>query len=672
MAFAFIGFCLILCCCQASDDELLTDDVCIAADDCDLSLRQLRGQRLITADQEFSVAKPDASRLRWDSHFFVSGGETEVLNGWLRVPLMHDSALSEFETSPDVCLRVRMVPARKQPAKNGPLLVHCGGPGSGRGCVLDMLDNLDIDKDGKIRDAFDIWSIDQRGVNPFGGPGNDQDYETAEYWGEEPPPCPFSDDDGKAIQPFPRVFCDEMLAGKYTKAELTKMLGGLNNDDTDAWETYIKPILDKQDIPVDANVGVGAYDESYVRWFYRLVKLEHSLCYNADRYQLTGPSGRQYQVLRFAGTEDLVQDIDIFRQAVGAEKMSIYGFSYGTAVAGTYATVFPAFSNRIIMDGVVSPDPDVTKRGNAFAKGLSAVWNGMMKDCDLTEATPNISKDDLCPAAPGAESKALQVLMDKTQPKKAAELYETAQAALFKPDGVLAPVLMACIARLYSGEESETCPDSLFSDTTAAALLEVKSAGAVNRTKFPLDSFNLAIQAVVMGTDTAGRLNEEAVVAWWKKIKESDPIGAPWALKWIVAISTWPADARPVPPLGSSSIQPVIIGNLHDPNTAYATAQTTKKMFPNGAIMTWQGYGHCLRITKAGSELLEKYQKSLTENKLPEYTNDVAKYACMSLVMKYLDSEQLPIDGHTCLVPDTLKVGSAAAASALEVLMGSR
>ena len=46
------------------------------------------------------------------------------------------------------------------------------------------------------------------------------------------------------------------------------------------------------------------------------------------------------------------------------------------------------------------------------------------------------------------------------------------------------------------------------------------------------------------------------------------PIGTPWALTWVVGISTWPADARPVPPLGNGQVSPVIIGNLHDPNTA--------------------------------------------------------------------------------------------------------
>ena len=55
-----------------------------------------------------------------------------------KVPLVHDRALMDYEMPPYVCLRVRGMAALKQPAKNGPLLAHCGGPGSGRDCAMVM------------------------------------------------------------------------------------------------------------------------------------------------------------------------------------------------------------------------------------------------------------------------------------------------------------------------------------------------------------------------------------------------------------------------------------------------------------------------------------------------------------------------------------------------------
>ena len=47
-------------------------------------------------------------------------------------------------------------------------------------------------------------------------------------------------------------------------------------------------------------------------------------------------------------------------------------------------------------------------------------------------------------------------------------------------------------------------------------------------------------------------------------------------------MSTWPAYARPVPPVGDAELQAVIIGNLHDPNTANENAQHMAQAFPQG------------------------------------------------------------------------------------------
>ncbi|BCJ44044.1 alpha/beta hydrolase [Actinoplanes ianthinogenes] len=54
-------------------------------------------------------------------------------------------------------------------------------------------------------------------------------------------------------------------------------------------------------------------------------------------------------------TEDSVRDIDSIRQALGAEKISFYGFSYGTYLGQVYATRFPQRVHRMVLDGNVNP-----------------------------------------------------------------------------------------------------------------------------------------------------------------------------------------------------------------------------------------------------------------------------------------------------------------------------
>jgi pimeloyl-ACP methyl ester carboxylesterase len=52
---------------------------------------------------------------------------------------------------------------------------------------------------------------------------------------------------------------------------------------------------------------------------------------------------------------DTVQDMESIRQALGAEKISFYGFSYGTYVGQVYATLHPERVYRMVLDGVVDP-----------------------------------------------------------------------------------------------------------------------------------------------------------------------------------------------------------------------------------------------------------------------------------------------------------------------------
>lgn len=54
-------------------------------------------------------------------------------------------------------------------------------------------------------------------------------------------------------------------------------------------------------------------------------------------------------------TTDTVQDMDLLRRALGAEKINFYGFSYGTYLGQVYATRYPARVRRMVFDGVVDP-----------------------------------------------------------------------------------------------------------------------------------------------------------------------------------------------------------------------------------------------------------------------------------------------------------------------------
>src|SRR3954471_20227022 len=75
-------------------------------------------------------------------------------------------------------------------------------------------------------------------------------------------------------------------------------------------------------------------------------------------------------------TPDSVQDMEAIRQALGVEKLTLFGISYGTELALEYARAFPAHVDRLIIDSVVDPDdadPFVTASFRAMTPTLDGL-----------------------------------------------------------------------------------------------------------------------------------------------------------------------------------------------------------------------------------------------------------------------------------------------------------
>ena len=303
------------------------------------------------------------------------------------------------------------------------------------------------------------------------------------------------------------VYCDE-LKRQFNDSQEEIMRRLAANPKQEDWETYVKPILQEGGVPFKDG---AIYNETFNRWFYRLVQLEHGLCFHAERYQLEAPNGRRYNALQFAGTVDLAHDLDLLRQAVGAPKLSLYGLSYGTSVASVYSKIYPEHTLRVVMDGVVDPTPETAVRSDAFAKGIESVWQGLISDCEgsLIRGLP---KEKLCPAAPQTSSKLMQILRGPDQTSAGLLLRLIQQTTFRQMDW--APYVMACIQQLTSGTNVTGCSMGMDLSKQKEAQ-QLKS----QESEVPSDRFHLAIQAVVMGTDTAGRLNEEEFMDWFRKAK---------------------------------------------------------------------------------------------------------------------------------------------------------
>ena len=86
-------------------------------------------------------------------------------------------------------------------------------------------------------------------------------------------------------------------------------------------------------------------------------------------------------ILPYISTQASAQDINSLRLALGEEKVSYFGFSYGSELGTTWATMFPETVRAIVVDGAVDPTATSIQEGMAQAKGFEGQLATFLKQC---------------------------------------------------------------------------------------------------------------------------------------------------------------------------------------------------------------------------------------------------------------------------------------------------
>ncbi|WP_310737935.1 alpha/beta hydrolase [Microbispora sp. H10949] len=76
------------------------------------------------------------------------------------------------------------------------------------------------------------------------------------------------------------------------------------------------------------------------------------------RQYAEGCGNRWAWFLPYLTTENNARDMDAIRAALGEDRISYLGYSYGTYLGAVYATLFPRRVRRLVLDSVVDPDVD--------------------------------------------------------------------------------------------------------------------------------------------------------------------------------------------------------------------------------------------------------------------------------------------------------------------------
>ena len=86
-------------------------------------------------------------------------------------------------------------------------------------------------------------------------------------------------------------------------------------------------------------------------------------------------------ILPYISTKASAQDINSLRLALGEEKVSFFGFSYGSELGTTWATMFPETVRAIVVDGAVDPNASSIQEGMNQAKGFEGQLAAFLKQC---------------------------------------------------------------------------------------------------------------------------------------------------------------------------------------------------------------------------------------------------------------------------------------------------
>ncbi|GAB3929778.1 alpha/beta hydrolase [Kribbella albertanoniae] len=319
-------------------------------------------------------------------------------------------------------------------------------------------------------------------------------------------------------------------------------------------------------------------------------------------------------------TANVARDMDLLRQAVGDEKLSYIGYSYGTYLGATYAKLFPNNVRALALDGTLLPEWYSGSNGERQPVGVRLRQG---------EGASDSYQQFLAECKKAGTACALNALGDpRTVSENTLERLKTHPVELTLPDGSkftvdYAQAVMFMFQNFYSSysypELAETIAllATLSKPTAARAKTTIAKAPKAliewNQRKEEYESVGSSLQPCIEAKQTGRPLAYPAYAdaaderaphfgrfrAWvgiqceFFGLKDSDAFLGPWKNK----------VKEPV----------LVFGTRHDPATPYQATRPYANLWPDARMVTIEGWGHSTSLggSKCADELLTKYLTTL-------------------------------------------------------------
>jgi pimeloyl-ACP methyl ester carboxylesterase len=276
-------------------------------------------------------------------------------------------------------------------------------------------------------------------------------------------------------------------------------------------------------------------------------------------------------------TEQTARDMDAIRSAVGDQKLTYLGYSYGTLLGATYAQLFPDKVRALVLDGAIDPEQDFIAGSEAQAKGFERAFTNFTNWCRATAAQ--------CPIAPDARGAVTDALAKaEASPVRGRDGRDATAGWIF----------VAVVSSLYteSGWQSLAKAVDDLRTGNAEGIFDLADQYADRKpdgTYSNLFDANLAVNC----TDAEAVPSLERIRQLQGEWRAKYPLfGAPLAVG-MVPCALWAGKRDPYPTGPATGAPPIlVVGTTGDPATPYENTAELAGMLGTGQVLTWEGEGH--------------------------------------------------------------------------------
>jgi pimeloyl-ACP methyl ester carboxylesterase len=330
----------------------------------------------------------------------------------------------------------------------------------------------------------------------------------------------------------------------------------------------------------------------------------------ADRTLNHACEARGTRVVDHMSTANVARDLDVLRRAVGDDKLTYAGYSYGSYLGTTYANLFPERVRALVVDGVIDPIAWSTGRGDealtlpfstrlASHASAQATLDEFFRLCDA--AGPS------CAFSGGAAARFAALAARARQ----------APLQLVFPDGFTAELRYADLIGLTLSAMYSSTIWSPF----AALLADIERYSSPAAAGASVQAFMSKYGSSLYPNFVEGSPavacedsdNPRGYAAWstaGAQADESSYFGRAWTWAWSPC-AEWKAmdPGRYMGPFTRTTANPVlVVGSRFDPATRYEGAVTVHDLMPSSALLTVNGWGHTsLFMSACADAAVERY-----------------------------------------------------------------